>query len=117
MSKPRELFGYIDIKAVSGNYALLHNNEVPIIGHLTDRKRYTKRGGCIVPRVVCFHYGTEYSDYFYFEDMSIAYQAISIKTPEYLNDVYAEAVKKKLLRPEEFVDMVVEVYVLKEMGF
>jgi hypothetical protein len=117
MSNPRKLFGYMDIKAISGNHALLQNNEVPIVGYLTDRKRYTKQGGCIVPRVVCFNYGTEYSDLFFFENMTLVYQAISIQTPEYLTEVYAAAAKKKGITPEEFVDMVLEVYVIKELGF
>lgn len=117
MSKPRQLFVPIEIKATSGIHSLLKDNKVPIIGYITDKKRYTKEGGCIVPIEVCFHYGTEYSDFFYFENMTLVYQAVTIKTPEYLTDIYSICSKKKNISPSEFIEKVVEAFVLTEMGF
>jgi hypothetical protein len=116
MSSPRKLFKPIDIKAVSGHHSLLKDGKVPIIGYWTDKKRYTG-GGCVIPKEVCFHFGSEYSDFFYFEDGTMIYQAITIKTPEYITDVYTKAAKKKTLSPDEFIEMVLDAYVMKELGF
>lgn len=115
MSTSRKLFVPIEIRATSGIHSLLKDNTVPVIGYITDKKRYTKDRGCIVPREVCFHYGTEYSDFFYFENMTLVYQAISIETPEYITDVYAECAQKKNTSPSEFIERVVEKYVFTEM--
>ncbi len=101
----RELFEPIDIKAVKGK-------RTSVIGYITDKKRYTRRGGCIVPREVCFHYGTEHSDFFYFEDMSMVYQAVTIKTPEYLTDAYSECTRMKAISPEEFIERVINAFVM-----
>lgn len=117
MNKPRELFVPIDIKATSGIHSLLKNNKVPVIGYITHKKRYTKGGGCIVPKEICFHFGTMHSDFFYFENMTLVYQAVSIKTPEYITSVYADCAKKKNIEPNEFIEMVLETYVMKKMGF
>jgi hypothetical protein len=117
MSKSRELFVPIPIEALSGNHALLKNNKVPIIGYITDRKRFSFGGGCIIPREVCFHYGTQHPDFFYFENMELVYMAVSIKTPEYLTDVYSKCARKKKITPDEFIKRIVEIYVLTKMGF
>lgn len=114
--KPRKLFVPIDIRAISGNHVLLKNKQVPVIGYITDKKRYNK-GGCVVPREVCFHYGTMHPDFFYFEDYTLTYMAVSIKTPLYLTDVYVECIRKKEITIEQFVEKVVTVFVLSEMGF
>ena len=99
----RELFEPVDIKAIKGKRSL-------VIGYITDKKRYTRRGGCIVPREVCFHYGTEHSDFFYFENMTMVYQAITIKTPEYLTDVYAACARKRIITSEEFIEKIITVF-------
>ncbi|MGQ0828928.1 MAG: hypothetical protein ACT4ON_11115 [Bacteroidota bacterium] len=117
MKKHRELFVPIEIRAISGNHYLLKNNNVPIIGYISDKKRYTKRGGCIVPREVCFHYGTKHSDFFYFENMNLEFMAVTIKTPEYLTDVYLKCAQTKNITPEQFISKVVDVYVNTQMGF
>lgn len=117
MSKPRELFVPVDIKASTGNHSLLKNNKTSVIGYITDKKRFTRGGGCIVPREVCFHFSTEHSDFFYFENMTMVYQAVSIKTPEYITDVYSECARKKSITSEEFIERVVECYVITELNF
>jgi hypothetical protein len=116
MSKPRELFVPIPIKAWSGNHALLKDNEVPVIGYITDRKRFTPSGYCAFPRMVCLHYGTEHPDFFYFENMELVFMSVSIKTPEYITDIYSECARQSV-SSDEFIERVVCAYVVKELGF
>jgi hypothetical protein len=117
--EPRELFVPIPIEARSGNHALLKDGKVQVIGYVTDRKRYTSSGGCLIPREVYLHFGNPlvYSDFFYFENMTLVYQAVGIKTPEYITDVYAECAMMKSITPDEFIEKVVGVYTLTELGF
>lgn len=116
MSKPRELFVPIPIEAGFPDLTLLKDNKVPIIGFITDRKRFTPGGGCCIPREVCFHYGTEHPDFFYFENMVLVFMSVSIKTPEYLTDIYSECAREGV-SPDEFIERVVGAYVMTEMGF
>lgn len=117
MSKPRELFVPVDIKAITGKHNLSKSNKPQVIGYITDKKRFTRGGGCIVPREVCFHFGTEYLDFFYFENMTMVYQAVSIKTPEYITDVYSECARRKNITPEGFIERVTETYIMAGEGF
>ncbi len=108
-----------EIKAISGNHALLADGKVPVIGYLslTEQKQYVK-GGCMLPTLVCFHFNTEYKDYFYFENMDkLAYNSVSFKTPEYITNVYQEIVKMDSITPKEFIRRVREAYVFRKMGF
>lgn len=114
MSKPRELFVPIEIKAITGKPALSKNSKAPVIGYITDKRRFTRGGGCIVPREVCFHFGTEHSDFFYFENMTMVYQVVSIKTPEYITDVYSECARKKNISLDDFLEKVLGAYVTKD---
>lgn len=116
MSTSRKLFVPIEISATIGNHSLLIDNKVPVIGYITDKKRYTKEGGCIVPREVCFHYGTEHQDFFYFINGSLEFQSVTIATPEYITNVYSECAMMKEIGPQEFIEKVLETYVLTEMG-
>lgn len=118
MSKSRKLFVPILIEARSGNHALLKDGTVQVIGYLSDRKRYTSGGGCIIPREVFFHFGDPlmHSDSFFFENGTLVYQAVGINTPEYITDVYAMLAMKETT-PEEFIEKVLEAYVFKELGF
>lgn len=106
--KHRELFEPLNIKAIRGKRSL-------VIGYITDKRRFTRRGGCIIPREVCFHYGTEHSDFFYFEDMTMVYQTVTIKTPEYLTDVYAACARKRLITPDEFIEKVINAFAMKKL--
>lgn len=117
MSEPRELFEPIDIIAISGIHSLLKDGKIQVIGSLMDKRRYMRGGGCIVPREVCFHFGTKHPDYFYFENWTMVYQVVSIKTPEYLTDIYAECARRKETTSEEFIELVVERHVMTELGF
>lgn len=117
MGKERELFVPIEIKAISGIHILLKNNAIATIGYFTDKKRFTKGEGCIIPTEVCFHFGTRNKDFFYFENMTLVYQAFTIKTPEYITDVYSECAKMKNITHDEFIKKVVNKYVMNEMGF
>ena len=119
MSKPRELFLPIPIEARCGNHALLKDGKVAVIGFILDKKRYTLGGGCIIPREVFFHFGDPllYGDSFFFENGTLVYQAVGIKTPEYITHIYAECARMKEITPEEFIEKVVDTYVVKELGF
>ena len=61
-----------------------------------ERIRYTG-GGCIVPRIVVLHFGTGNEDMFMFENGSIAYMLVNIKSEEetYLSDLYNQSVIEK----------------------
>ncbi|MCW3083516.1 MAG: hypothetical protein JWP12_882 [Bacteroidetes bacterium] len=119
MSKPRDLFVPIDIIARSGNHALLEGGRVPTIGYEVGRLRYTG-DGCIVLIEICFHYGTDRRDLFFFEEKKLTYQSVSIRTAEweYITDVYSECARmRKKITPEEFIEMVCEEYVFTQLGF
>ncbi len=89
------------------------------IGFDSDQQviRYTG-GGCVVPGVVVFHYGTEQEDKFYFEDGGLVYMAVTIKSVEldYLAEIYNKCAREKC-GENEFIDKVKEIYTMKKMGF
>jgi hypothetical protein len=109
------------IKAISGNHALLRNGKVPTIGYTCDKLRYTG-SGCAVPTEVCFVLkcgDRKYKDFFYFENNTLVYQVVTIKTEEdqYLAEVYSECALEKKITPKEFIFKVKDAYVNHEMGF
>lgn len=112
-----KLFGRTDIRAISDNHALLMNNEAPIIGYIKNKKRFEGDGKVVALTEVCFHYDTEHSDFFYFEDMKMVYQAISIETLQYLTEKYKECILQEKISPEKFIEELVDTYVFTKLGF
>lgn len=104
------------IRAISGNHALLRNNEAPVIGYF-DERRIVRDGNDVVLTEVCFHYGTKHLDLFHFEDVKIVYHKISVETSKYLIDGYRECILKEEVTPEQFISEVVDTYVFTELGF
>ena len=113
---PRELFVPVPIMAISGKHALkAKDGSVKTLGYFTDKIRYTAGGGIVVPAEICFHYGTDHSDFFFFENGTMVYQVSRIETPEFITDVYSECAMMNSISPEDFIKTVVKCYVMTEL--
>jgi hypothetical protein len=96
------------IKAICEDHALLKAGAIPIIGDTISDKNYTQ---------VCFHYATEYSDFFLFGANGLIFHSVYEGRKSYLMEIYIACAKYKDMTAERFVDIVVMFYVLTEMGF
>jgi hypothetical protein len=110
------------IEGIAGNHILLRNGRPAVIGYVTDKLRYTKEGGCIVPTEVCFILncdGRKYRDYFYFENDTLVYQVVALKTEAelYLAELYSRSAITRRISPEQLITEVTEAYVMRELGF
>jgi hypothetical protein len=119
MCKPRDLFVPVDIFAISGANSLLEGGKIPLIGYYVGRLRYLQNGNCCVPIEVCFHFGREKKDLFFFENQRMVFQSVTVNTIEwqYMGEIYSKCAQIKEISPQVFIDNVVCAYVVKELGF
>jgi hypothetical protein len=110
----------IDIRAISGNHALLKQNAIPTIGRVETKKRKTLKGELVIISDVIFHYENKNSqdhfDHFQFVEGKLLYYIISKYTPEYINKAYEECIIRERLI-DEFVNKITSTYVFHELGF
>lgn len=104
------------IRAVSGNHALLKNNEIPIIGQIETKKRKNTKGEFVTISELIFHFGNKCQDHFEFVDGKLVHYLISKYTSDYINKVYEECIDRER-NLDEFVSKVTSTYVFKEIGF
>lgn len=104
------------IRAISGNHALLKRNEIPVIGCVQIKKRKNLEGKFVIISEVIFYYENKYFDYFEFVDGRMLHYLINKNTPEYINMVYEDCIYREI-ELDVFVNRVKEVYVFHEMGF
>lgn len=102
--------------AQTNTHVLIDNNAIKEIGYTTKKLKLLPDGSLTEQKVVCFHFGTKQLDYFLFSNNGPTSQAISFGRPEYIMNIYQQSYLLGL-SPSEFIDMVTEFYVLKELGF
>lgn len=104
------------IRAITGNHALLRRNTIPTIGRVQIKKRMNLVGEFVTISEVIFHYGNKSCDYFEFVDDKLVYYLISRYTQEYIINAYNESIERERLL-EDFVNSVTKTYVFHELGF
>jgi len=104
------------IRAISGNHALLKRNIIPTIGCIQIKKRMSLEGEFVTISEVIFHYGNKTCDYFEFVDDKLVYYLISRYTQEYIIKAYDECIGRERLL-DDFVNSVTKTYVFNELGF
>lgn len=104
----------MNLYAVSGTFVLLENNKPKLIGeaHYTTR---TQDGHEINCAEIKFHYGSEHTDYFYFENDVLIVCTVYEGREKYVQDCYNYCMNE--MTAKEFVEEVIEAYTVKEMGF
>lgn len=107
----------MNIYAISGNHVLLYEGEIKLIGSITETKRFDKKREFLNVKKVELHYGTIYTDVFYFENDDLVYWEISYKSFDYVNDLYHELIKKGNNSINLFLEELLSRYVFTEMGF
>lgn len=92
------------------------NNQVPTIGYTSKKYRFELDGSVKEQTVVCFYYDTNRSDFFIFELGSMVFHSFDADRPEYLKNIYFQALKLQF-NPSELIAMVTDFYVKKTLGF
>ncbi len=105
------------LKAKCGVNGILDNSKIKEIGFIEKSKRISEEGNYLEINKVCFHFGIEATDIFYFEHDQLVYSDISNQTPFYLNELYKKLLLIDKINQKTLIEKVTCHYVLVEMGF
>ena len=105
------------LKARCGNNGLLEDSQIQEIGKVVKGKKYNREGVLIETSKVCFHYGYDMMDVFYFENDKFTYSDLSDKTPSYLLEIYKNLAMMEKVNQEILISKITCEYVFIELGF
>ena len=105
------------LRAKCGNNGLLQNEQIQKIGKVIKGKKYSREGILIETSKVCFHFGYDMMDVFYFENDTLIYSELSYKTPGYLLEIYKNLALMEKVNQEILISKITCEYVFIELGF
>lgn len=108
----------MEIFAKIESHALLKNGIIPVIGSVSECKRYKWDGSCESQIRIEFVFDKKNSsDIFLFENNTLVFHSISINTDTFITELYKELLEIEIIAPNQFIDKITEGYVLNELCF
>jgi len=107
------------IYANDGVHAVLRKGEVPVVGKISViTKRLIKDRGMVPCREIWFDWHENGAiDRFFWENDKLVYHSIDMTRDEHMILAYQEILEHPEITRKQFINAILKVFILKEMGF